>query len=69
MFDARISKINLSVPEAVSASGIGRTTLFSLIKSGELETIKIGRRRYIPVGALNDYLDQLRAQQNGGAAA
>ncbi|WP_329220260.1 helix-turn-helix domain-containing protein [Streptomyces microflavus] len=69
MLKALVPKINLSVSEAVSASGIGRTTLFSLIKSGELESIKIGRRRYVPVSALNEYLEGLRAQQNGSAAA
>lgn len=60
-----VEKINLSVAEAVQASGIGRTTLFALIRAGELHSIKIGRRRYIPTAALRDYLDQLRAEQNG----
>ncbi|PZH20156.1 excisionase [Streptomyces sp. NTH33] len=64
-----IPKINLSIPETVSASGIGRTTLFALIKTGELQSIKIGSRRYIPVAALNEYLERLREEQNGGAAA
>lgn len=63
-----VEKINLTVFEAVQASGIGRTTLFALIKSGELESVKIGRRRYIPVEALRDYLNRLRAEQNSGVA-
>jgi len=63
-----IQKVNLSIPESVEASGIGRTTLFALIKSGELESVKIGRRRYVPVAALNDYLDRLRVEQNRVAA-
>lgn len=62
-------KINLTVPEAVKASSISRSRMFELIKSGELESIKIGRRRYIPTAALHDYLNRLRAEQNGGAAA
>lgn len=59
-----LTKINLSIPDAVRASGIGRTTLFALIGSGELESIKIGRRRYVPVKALTDYLERLRVEQN-----
>ena len=65
----QVEKINLSVPEAVAASGIGRTTLFALIKSGELQSIKIGRRRYVPVVALQEYLERLRAEQNEPAIA
>lgn len=64
-----VTKINYSIPEAVSASGIGRTTLFGLIKRGELPSVKVGRRRYVPVNALRSYLERLEAEQNGGAAA
>ncbi|MER6252326.1 helix-turn-helix domain-containing protein [Streptomyces sp. NPDC001584] len=65
----RVQKLNLSVAEAVEASGIGRTTLFALIKAGELQSVKIGHRRYVPVSALRDYLDRLRQEQNEGVAA
>lgn len=61
--------INLTIPDVVAASKIGRTTVFALIKSGELHSIKIGRRRYVPASALRDYLDRLRFEQNGGEAA
>lgn len=60
----KVEKINLSVPEAAAASGIGRTTLFALIKAGELQSIKIGRRRYVPVVALQGYLERQLAEQN-----
>ncbi|MGC9543614.1 helix-turn-helix domain-containing protein [Streptomyces sp. UG1] len=60
----KIAKVNLTVEEAIEASGIGRTTMFGLIKRGELESIKIGRRRYVPVAALDDFLSRLRAEQN-----
>lgn len=65
----KVEKINLSVPEAVAASGIGRTTMFALIKAGELKSIKIGRRRYVPVGALHDYVQRLDREQNGAESA
>lgn len=60
--------INLTIPDVVATSKIGRTTVFALIKSGELESIKIGRRRYVPAAALRDYLERLRAEQNASRA-
>lgn len=60
--------INLTIDQTVRASKIGRTTVFALIKSGELESIKVGRRRYVPLAALNDYLNRLRSEQNAAGA-
>lgn len=40
------------VPDAVKASGIGRTKIYEMILSGELESVTIGRRRLIPADAL-----------------
>ena len=37
--------ISVRVATAVKLTGIGRSTLYELIKSGEIETIKIGRLR------------------------
>jgi excisionase family DNA binding protein len=39
--------LNYSVDEAAWAVGIGRSTLWEMIKKGLVETIKIGRRRLI----------------------
>ena len=36
-----------NVAEAAQLLGIGRTTLYALIKSGELETVNVGRRRFV----------------------
>jgi excisionase family DNA binding protein len=46
---------------------IGRTSLYGLISSGELETVKIGRSRLIPASALERYLQRLVSSQNGMA--
>jgi excisionase family DNA binding protein len=43
---------------------IGRTRIFALIKSGELESVKVGRSRLIPADAVERFLDRLRAEQN-----
>ena len=45
---------------------IGRTSIFGLIASGELETIKIGRSRLIPAAALDRFISRLIAAQSSG---
>ena len=42
----------LTVAEASAALRISRWSLYQLIRSGQLKTIKIGRRRVIPASAL-----------------
>lgn len=40
-------KIAYTIKEAVAATGISRTTLYGLIKAGELTPVKIGARTLI----------------------
>ncbi len=40
------------INEATAAYGLSRTTIYKLISSGELRTVKIGGRRLIPVDAI-----------------
>jgi excisionase family DNA binding protein len=42
----------LSIEEAASAMSLGRTSVYALIGSGRLRTIKVGRRRLVPVSAI-----------------
>jgi excisionase family DNA binding protein len=42
--------------------GLGRTKVFELIKSGELRTVKIGRRRFVPASAVEEYVARLERQ-------
>ncbi|TDO35876.1 AlpA family transcriptional regulator [Kribbella sp. VKM Ac-2527] len=51
----------LTVEEAAQRLGIGRTTVFGLVKSGELESIPLGRLRRIPAECITEYIDRLRA--------
>ena len=53
------------VSQAGDILGVGRSTVYELIASGELETVHIGRCCRIPVAALEDYVARLR----GPAAA
>lgn len=47
--------------------GIGRSKLFELIKSGEIESVKVGRARLIPESALIEYVEKLREQSKAAA--
>lgn len=48
--------IAVSPNEAARLCGIGRTTLYAALSSGELASIKIGTRRLIRVDAIRDWL-------------
>jgi hypothetical protein len=48
-----------SIPDAVAASGLGRTRLYSAIKTGDLRTRKFGRRTIILVDDLKSFLEAL----------
>jgi excisionase family DNA binding protein len=48
-------------PDAGERLGIKRTKTWELVRSGELETVRVGRRRLVPVDALSQYVDRLRS--------
>ena len=49
----------LTVDEAAERLRVSRWTLYNLIRSNQLRTVKIGRRRLVPVDALGEYVEQL----------
>jgi excisionase family DNA binding protein len=51
-----MQELTVRVEEAARRLDIGRTQVFGLIRSGELQSIQVGRRRLIPVKALEDWL-------------
>lgn len=62
------TKLLLDVDEAAEALGVKRTHLYQLLGRGELESVKIGRSRRVPVGALEDYVARLREQSRAETA-
>lgn len=57
--------IAVTIPEAVKASGMSRTTLYAALKSGHLSAKKAGRRTLIPYADLENYLANLPEYQAG----
>ncbi len=50
----------LRVEEAAARLGIGRTLMYRLVLSGEVESIPLGRLRRIPAECLDEYVARLR---------
>jgi excisionase family DNA binding protein len=49
----------LTVDEAAERLRISRWTLYNLIRSNQLRTVKIGRRRLVPASAITECLNEL----------
>lgn len=52
----------LTVPEVMAILRLGRCTVYDLIRSGRLESIKVGRSRRIPAAAIDAFVCQLREE-------
>lgn len=55
-----MDKLLLTPTEAASALGIGRSKVYELLKSGQLQSVHIGACRRVPLDALTAFLEQLR---------
>jgi excisionase family DNA binding protein len=53
-------RLVLTIEQAARRLGIGRTLMYSLVMSGEIESVTIGRLRRIPVECLAEYVASLR---------
>ncbi|MGW5272745.1 helix-turn-helix domain-containing protein [Streptomyces sp. NPDC004044] len=63
-----VEKIAMSVDDTVHASGLGRSTVYELIRSGDLESVKEGSRRLVIVASVRAYFERLRDEQRSEAA-
>jgi excisionase family DNA binding protein len=52
-----------SVEEAAEQLGIGRTYMYHLLATGEVESFTIGKRRKVRPEALDAYLERLGTQK------
>jgi excisionase family DNA binding protein len=54
-----MDQICVKVEEAAQLLRVGRSTVYDLMRTGEIRSVRIGRSRRIPVDALREYVDQL----------
>ena len=50
----------VSIPDGGNIIGVGRSTTYQLINDGELETVKIRKRRLIVRSSIDAYVERLR---------
>jgi excisionase family DNA binding protein len=51
-----IESLAVSTFQAARIAGVGRTTIYEAIQSGDLKSVKVGKRRVIRIAALEDWL-------------
>ena len=54
----------LTVNQAAELLGMGRSTIYELIDSGELKSVKRGASRRVPLKAVHDYVEHLLSEHN-----
>jgi len=55
-------KLLLSVVEAARRLGVGRTLMYELLGSGQIESMHVGRLHKVPAEALTAFVDRQRAR-------
>lgn len=51
-------KLLFSIAEAATALGLGRTSVYNFINSGDLKTVKLGTRTLIKVSSLEALINK-----------
>ena len=59
-------RLLLTPEEAARQLSVGRSHLYLKLASGEIESIRIGRSRRVPIRSLRAYIDRLVAEQTPG---
>jgi excisionase family DNA binding protein len=56
----QIAPLTVRIREACRLTGIGRSKLYELIASGDIEVIKVGSMTLVPVDGLRAFLEARR---------
>ena len=57
----------LSIKYACHILGLSRTTLYALMASGQLRSVTVGRRRFVPRDAIEEFIASLPAEYGRSA--
>lgn len=55
-----MEKLLLTPQEAAEALSIGRSKLYELLGAGQIESVRVGSCRRIPIGALIEFVGRLQ---------
>jgi excisionase family DNA binding protein len=58
-----VEPLSVDISGACRMTGLGRSKIYELLGSGELRSLKVGRRRIITVGAIRELLARLESNQ------
>lgn len=64
-----MDQLLLTPEHAAEVLAVGRTKLYELLRTGALESVRIGAARRIPAAALTAYVEQLRENETADADA
>lgn len=65
---AAVVPICVRVATAMALLGIGKTKLYELLASGQLEAIRVGRRTLVLQESIDGFVERLRGRKQSGAA-
>ncbi len=63
------TRLLLTIVEAADVLGIGRSTMYELIRIGQVEVVHVGRCARVPAAALDEFVERLRARSADSARA
>lgn len=63
-YEPNPDRLTYSIEQAARALGVGRSLVFTLLKEGQLKSIRVGKRRLVLATELQAFLD--RQQQKAG---
>jgi excisionase family DNA binding protein len=58
-----VDQLLLTPEHAAELLAVGRTKIYELLRTGALESVRIGAARRIPAAALTAYVDKLRRDE------
>ena len=61
--ETTMDELLVSIEEAARRLQVSRSTLYLLVQRGELQSIKIGASRRVPVAALDEFVARQRELQ------
>ena len=63
--DHPTGRLVLDVPEAAALLGCGRSTMYHLVLTGQVRSLKVGRLRRIPLAALYEFVEKASEPAGG----